>query len=165
MKINPEQSSVVKADAERDVRKLNKGGERFEDLLFRATENASSSGSPPSAASAQPLGPGAPMHLTPTQMLFPAEKSPGFESKAMDTLDNLLSRWENYAHQLAADPQGLRNANGILEDISTEIGALKANWPQESTPQPLVPELRGMLDELEVMAVTERIKFNRGDYL
>ncbi|PTN32742.1 hypothetical protein [Desulfonatronum sp. SC1] len=164
MKINPDQSSLVKADAERDVRRVNRGSERFEDLLLRATENVPSGQSPPSG-SAQPLSTGDAMRLTPTQMLFPVDKTPGFESTAMDSLDNLLSRWEKYAHQLAAQPPELRSANGILDEISTEIGALKANWPQQTPPQPMVPELRGVLDELEVMAVTERIKFNRGDYI
>lgn len=166
MKINPDQSQVVKPDAERDVRKGHKAGERFEDLLFRATEKVGSSGDESSAISSmRSINPGSAMSMTPTELLFPIEQSSGFESKAMDTLDNLLSRWENYAHQLTAQPQGLRQANGILEDISTEIGALKANWPQEQgSPQP-GPELRNMLDELEVMAVTERIKFNRGDYI
>ena len=164
MKINPDQSSLVKADAERDVRRVNRGSERFEDLLLRATENVPP-GQRSSTGPERPLNTAGPMHLTPTQMLFPPEQSAGFESKAMDTLDNLLTRWENYAHQLAAEPGGLRHANGILEEISTEIGALKANWPQQSPPQPVAPGLRGVLDELEVLAVTERIKFNRGDYL
>ncbi len=164
MKINPDQSSLVKADAERDFRRVNRGSERFEDLLLRATENNSSGQSPPSGP-VQPLSTGDAMHLTPTQMLFPAGKTPGFESTAMDSIDNLLSRWEKYAHQLTAEPPELRSANGILDEISTEIGALKANWPQQTPPQPMVPELRGVLDELEVLAVTERIKFNRGDYL
>ncbi|SDB17274.1 hypothetical protein SAMN05660653_00818 [Desulfonatronum thiosulfatophilum] len=165
MKINPEQTSALKADADRDARKVNKSGERFEDLLFRASRNGASPQDSLSPAVSQPSGPMSPMHLTPTQMLFPVENAPAFQSKAMDTFDNLLSRWENYAHQLSADPQGLRNANGILEEISEQIGTLKANWPQQGSSQPLGPELRGMLDELEVMAVTERIKFNRGDYL
>ncbi|WP_052812772.1 hypothetical protein [Desulfonatronum thioautotrophicum] len=164
MKINPDQSSLVKADAERDVRRVSRGSERFADLLQRATENAApGQGAPSGAERSQSTG--GPMHLTPTQMLFPAEPSSKFESKAMDTLDNLLSRWEKYAHQLSSEPAGLRHANGILEEISTEIGALKANWPQQTPPQPVSPELRGILDELDVLAVTERIKFNRGDYL
>ena len=164
MKINPDQSSVVKADADRDVRRVSKGSDRFGDLLSRAAENLASGQSPQSGAE-RVVNQGPPMSLTPTQMLFPVEQSPGFESKAMDTLDHLLSRWEKYAHQLTADPQGLRHANGILEDISTEINALKANWPQQTPPLPLAQDLRGVLDELEVLAVTERIKFNRGDYL
>ncbi len=164
MKINPDQSSLVKADAERDVRRVNRGSERFEDLLLRATENISSGQSPP-AGPERSLNTSGTMHLTPTQMLFPAEQTSGFESTAMDTLDNLLSRWEKYAHQLAAQPPELRSANGILEEISTEISALKANWPQQTPPQPMAPELRGVLDELDVLAVTERIKFNRGDYI
>lgn len=164
MKINPDQSPLVKVDTDRDAGKVSKGGERFEDLLLRATENAASGKSPPTGLE-RPLNTGGAMHLTPTQMLFPTAPSAGFTSQAMDSLDNLLSRWEKYAHQLTAEPLGLRQANGILENIASEIGVLKAQWPQQAQPQPLIPELRGVLDELEVLAVTERIKLNRGDYL
>lgn len=166
MKINSDQSSALRPDAERDARKTGKTGERFEDLLSRAAEKASSIAQEQAAKSSGQLPRTEPaMHLTATQMLFPPAQPPESEAKAMDTIDNLLSQWENYADQLASAPQGLRNAHDILTRISTEIGELKTDWQQENaTPAPGTG-LQSMLDELEVLAVTERIKFDRGDYI
>lgn len=160
MKINPDQVAALRPDAERPARKAGKSGESFEDLLARAAEKAG--GAMQSAHAAGTLhGPGSTGHSTATQLLFPSAAPPASETKAMDTIDNLLSQWENYADQLAASPQGLRGAHDILNRISSEIGELKASLPQGGA----APGLRGMVDELEVLAVTERIKFDRGDYV
>ena len=162
MKINPDQLAALHPDAERNTHKTSKSGERFEDLLARAAEKVGAGGQEQSQQAVGPLqGPGSAGHLTATQLLFPSAAPRASETKAMDTIDNLLSQWENYADQLAAAPQGLRNAHDILNRISSEIGDLKANLPQGGA----VPGLRNMVDELEVLAVTERIKFDRGDYV
>lgn len=166
MKINPDHLSALRPDAERDVHKAGKTGERFEDLLSRAAEKVVSTlREQSSTPSGQLPGAGSAMHLTATQLLFSPEKFPECETKAMDVIDNLLSQWENYADQLAATPQGLRKAHDILSQIFSEIGQLKANWLQDSAPAGPGPGLKSMLDELEVLAVTERIKFDRGDYI
>lgn len=164
MKINPDQSAVATPEQERDVRKIGKTGERFEDLLSRAAEKANAvSREQTSRTPGQMTGPGSAMNLTATQMLFPSVQPRASETKAMDTIDNLLSQWEKYADQLVSAPHELRNAHDMLNRISSEIGELKSNWPQEGAVASV--GLRNMLNELEVMAVTERIKFNRGDYI
>lgn len=166
MKINPDQSGAVKPDEERDVRQVRKSSERFEDLLSRAAEKMNAvSREQASRPPGQMMGPGPTMHLTAMQMLHPSAQAPATETKAMDTIDSLLSQWENYAHQLASSPHGLRNAHDTLNRISTEIGQLKANWPQDDQAAGPGADLRNMLNELEVMAVTERVKFDRGDYI
>lgn len=163
MKINPDQSSAIRPDADREAHKASKPGGSFEDLLNRAAEKAAASQAHTEKTPGQ--GAGAAMHLTATQMLFPPAKSSESETKAMDTIDNLLSQWENYADQLASAPHGLRHAHDTLTRISSEIGTLKANWPQQAVAGTPGAGLKSMLDELEVLAVTERIKFDRGDYI
>jgi hypothetical protein len=168
MKINPDHLSALRPNAERDDRntgRTGKTGQSFEDMLSRAAEKARSvSHEQASRTSDQLSGTSSPMNLRATQMLFPPATSTEPETKAMSAIDNLLSQWENYAHQLASAPQGLRGAHDLLSRISTEIGELKDNWPQGGVAAPEAG-LRSMLDELEVLAVTERIKFDRGDYI
>lgn len=164
MKINPDHLSAVRPDAERGAHKSGKTGGSFEDVLSRAAETAAAREQAAQSPERLP-GPGAAMHLTATQMLFPPSTPPESETKAMDTLDNLLSQWENYARQLAAQPRGLRHAHDTLTRISSQIGELKADWSREGSAAAPSSALRGMLDELEVLAVTERIKFDRGDYV
>ncbi len=164
MKINPDHLSAIRPDAKQDAHKSGKTDGSFEDMLSRAAEKTAAQAQPAQNLGQLP-GPGAAMHLTATQMLFPLSTSPESKTKAMDTLDNLLLQWENYARQLAAQPQGLRHAHDTLSKISSQIGELKANWSQKGSAAAPGTALRGMLDELEVLAVTERIKFDRGDYV
>jgi len=49
----------------------------------------------------------------------------------------------------------------VLEDIDGTVQQIKGENPDLATKH---PALSGMVSELEVMTVTERIKFNRGDY-
>lgn len=165
MKINPDQLAPLTPDAERAGHRSNKACERFEDLLARESEKLGANQQNRAVQTSGAVsGPGSAMNLTATQMLFPPAKSPESETKTMDTIDNLLSQWENYADHLASSPQGLRNAHDILNRISSDIGELKEKWPRGLTHPPMAG-LRSMLDELEVLAVTERIKFDRGDYI
>jgi len=81
----------------------------------------------------------------------------------MDNVNSLLSQWEKYAGQLADGGSGqLRQAYGTLENIQTGVKRLKDEHPGLDGQS---PQLSSMVNELEVMAATEQIKFNRGDYL
>ncbi len=85
------------------------------------------------------------------------------EREVMDTLDAVLDKWESYADSLGAMRQGdLRQAYGVLEDISSEVEGLKA---AAGSLEDGGGDLQSMVDTLEIMTVTERFKFNRGDYL
>jgi hypothetical protein len=176
MKINPDHLSVVRPDALREAHAVAKSdataataataksGGSFENIL--ASVAAKAAAQEQAAKSPEQLpGAGAAMHLTAAQLLLPPSKSLESEAKAMDNLDNLLLQWENYARQLAAEPHGLRHAHDTLNRISSQIGELKANWSQEGFAAAPGSGLKGMLNELDVLAVTERIKFDRGDYI
>lgn len=84
------------------------------------------------------------------------------ERAVMDNMDTLLAKWENYADQLAAGSgsDSLKQAYGVLENIETGVKQLKDDLPSDAN-----TGLGSLVNELEVMTVTEKIKFNRGDYM
>ena len=55
---------------------------------------------------------------------------------------------------------GLKQANNMLANIEDSVRQLKAATPNLSSDSPL----NSMVNELEIMTVTERNKLNRGDY-
>ncbi|MHC1711952.1 MAG: hypothetical protein AB9872_07375 [Solidesulfovibrio sp.] len=84
------------------------------------------------------------------------------EQSVMENMDTLLAQWQNYADQLAAGTGGdsLKQAYGVLENIETGVKQLKDDLPSTTS-----AGLGSLVNELEVMTVTEKIKFNRGDYI
>ncbi|MGD9607808.1 MAG: hypothetical protein AB7U59_00495 [Desulfovibrionaceae bacterium] len=83
-------------------------------------------------------------------------------SAAMDTMDSLLDQWDDYTEQLASGTQGdsLKKAYGVLENIASGVQELKNSLPVGAN-----STLSSMVNEMDVLATTEQIKFNRGDYL
>ena len=79
----------------------------------------------------------------------------------MNQVDQLLSKWENYAAGLEKPEADLRGLYATLQEISRQIKELKENFNLNSQK----PELKSILEELEIMTTTEEIKFNRGDYI
>ncbi len=82
----------------------------------------------------------------------------------IDQASGALDMWESYANTLQT-PGGegnLRQAYSLLEGIESQVSSLK-NSSKETLEQN--PELASLVNELEVMSVTEKIKFNRGDYI
>ncbi|MBF0482275.1 MAG: hypothetical protein HQK81_09305 [Desulfovibrionaceae bacterium] len=84
------------------------------------------------------------------------------ELDAMDNMESILNEWENYAGTLSsgASSSGLKQANSLLSSIEDSVRKLKEGTPQLGKDSPL----SSMVNELEVMTVTERNKLNRGDY-
>lgn len=134
----------------------------FEDVLAKesAKDGAATISSSPTAVAAAPLAPLS-GSVTGTEAAEPTTLT---EREVMDHLDLVLHKWEEYAQGLKADAPGqnLRQAYGALESISGEVGKLKQalpGLPVAST------NLKSVVEELEILTVTERFKFNRGDYL
>ncbi len=86
------------------------------------------------------------------------------ERAVMENVDVLLNQWENYADSLASggEGSGLKQAYGVLEDIESGVRKIKDDLPQIGGAN---SEIASLVNELEVMTVTEKIKFNRGDYI
>lgn len=83
------------------------------------------------------------------------------ETPFMNQMDSLLNMWENYAADMDSPDSSLKKVYDHLQNISQEIKNLKNSSSFENQR----PEVKSMIQELEVMTTTEEIKFNRGDYL
>ncbi len=125
------------------------------DAVGSVTQNASPLGVQPSVVQ-QVLVQNA-ANVAASDTLSPTDKVLNQASGALDML-------ESYASTLRK-PEGkgnLREAYSLLEGIESQVSALKKE-SKETLEQN--PELASLVNELEVMSVTEKMKFNRGDYV
>lgn len=159
MKISNDQVSAVEQQqrAERGSQGETQGGVAFGELLAREMDEGSVSA----------LGVGGPRPLGVNPLLMaqvPAVEKPQAEQKVMESLDSLLNDWEEYAGQLESQGESmdLKDAYKRLSRIGGEIERLKAENPDMGQKN---PGLKSIVDELEVLSVTETFKFNRGDYV
>ena len=94
----------------------------------------------------------------------PAGFSPE-EDKFMDEVSELLEVVDSYGAALAGEGKeqtqaSLKSVYSLLETIGGKTEQLKGDLAQIGNN----PVLSGILNELEVMAATEKFKLNRGDY-
>jgi len=165
MKIQPDQINALTQDATEKSKAIRSGDAEnpFGDILAKEVGAAASRAAP---SSAPPLSGG----LVGVSGLFGADEveSAGNlsekERAVMENVDVLLNQWENYAEQLASGDEGagLKQAYGVLENIETGVKKIKDDLPGIGSAS---SDLESLVNELEVMAVTEKIKFNRGDYI
>lgn len=105
-----------------------------------------------------------------SQMLL---QNVGGEPEAYDQRDLLentfnnasgtLDLWDTYAKKLGSSQNtDLREAYSILESIGNQVEQLKSNASNLNTPN---FGLNSFINEMDIMATTEKIKFNRGDYV
>lgn len=160
MKINPDQVNALE-QKKNQVENKKPTKEAFGDVFAKETEK--------DAAAVSPRVSGPPLDKVPMDRLLMAEQASQDGQKAsgrqlMDNIDSLLSQWENYADVIGrpGSPADLKSAYGNLENIESGIKDLKSTMPNMATAN---PALKSVVDELEILAVTERIKFDRGDYV
>jgi hypothetical protein len=131
------------------------------------TESAQSAASvvPPGAAGIDPLlmvsAPDSVDGVDGVDSVDAASDSTGLD-QAMEQLDGLLNNWDAYARELGqgTSSSGLRGAYSMLQGIDSSLRDLKQNMSNLSDHEGLA----SVVNELEVMAATEKFKFNRGDY-
>lgn len=162
MKIHPDQLRAIEQEkAKSDRAKQQDKG--FEDLLAKEVGKADGAGGK-SAAAVPPPGAGMSSMILAAQAAAGADATTDSGHSVMESLESLLNEWENYAEDLQAAPESLnlRRANGTLENIEQGVASLKDSHPELEKDH---PGLQAVVDEIEILAVTERIKFNRGDYI
>jgi hypothetical protein len=77
--------------------------------------------------------------------------------------EGMLGSFEDYADQLALEDRAdLRNAFSSLQNIRKQLEDFKTRFASSATGPGTAAEL---LNEMDVLATTEIIKFNRGDYI
>lgn len=80
---------------------------------------------------------------------------------AMDQAAGTLDLWDNYARALGSSGNtALRDAYALLEGIDGQLASLRSSPAMGKS-----AVFDGLVNELEILAATEKFKFNRGDYL
>lgn len=81
---------------------------------------------------------------------------------AFEEASGTLELWDSYAQTLgrSSSDTALRDAYEILQGIDSRISQLRTNPMSGKNAQ-----FDDILNELEILSVTEKFKFNRGDYL
>ena len=157
MKIHPDQIEGVQPEQTQRKNKANQPGQAFGEILNQEV--------------AKPDAP-APMQGTmPPQIMNPliaSEATSGVQRVDAATtavagqVESILDKWDSYGATLAGPQGGLKSAYGTLDEIASEVAALKNGQPDLAATQ---PGLQSIVDELDTLTATERFKFNRGDYV
>lgn len=164
MKIHPDQLEGVRPDSASQTNRVKPPSTAFGDLLNQEVAKSDTETTKTSAPLPPPGGLGtlsALMGVGNVEAVAPAANA---EKAIMEKVENLLDKWDQYAQNLqgGSGAVNLKEAYGVLEDIDGTVQQIKGENPNLAQQS---PALQGVVSELEVMAVTERIKFNRGDYL
>ena len=162
MKIQTDQLTALRQTTEQS-KGTQDSSDAFAALLAQQTGTASVA--PSSGLTVPPLSSLSGIDLSSLQGVDSTEASEEIneqERAVMENVDTLLAEWENYADKLAAGSgsDSLKQAYGVLEHIESGVRQLKEDLPESTT-----AGLGSLVNELEVMTVTEKFKFNRGDYM
>ena len=158
MKINPEQLKHLLEQNQKEKTGKGPADRSFQDILNKTIQPGEDSSPPVS-----PLKDTSQLYALQTELqtsnINQARPDDGHGQEIMHRLESVLDQWEKYSQSLKAPD--LRNSFSILESIGHDLQNLQAELGQDSDS---APEVNSLLNELEVMTVTERIKLNRGDY-
>lgn len=156
MKIRTDQLQVP-SEEQRKIRQDAEVKSGFGDLLAR---ELGKSGETAAVASPPPLAAPPLLGVEASQAVETGEPA---EHTVMESVESLLNDWEKYADELDTtdDEPHLKQAYNTLERIGDQVKKLKDENPGLVEAS---PELKSLVDEIEIMTVTETVKFNRGDY-
>lgn len=163
MKIHPDQLEGVRLDPTTQSNRGTQTGTAFDALLNQEVEKSGTQSASSTAPLPPPGGLGTLSALIGTQGVEATTPTTTAENAIMDTVDNVLDKWDQYAQSLQStgNSASLKKAYGVLEDIDGAVKQIRGDNPDLAEKY---PALQGVVSELEAMTVTERIKFNRGDY-
>lgn len=137
----------------------------FDDILMQQMGAAQTG-----AGGAVPLPPGAARAGLISQLLLSDSGAPAAANAdeavmqaAFEGASGALDLWDAYARAVDSGASSdLRQAYGLLADIDSQVSSLRQ---KASAARGLNPGLDSLLNELEVLTATEKVKFNRGDYM
>lgn len=138
-----------------------KAGDEFATLLARELQGgqAAASGQVSAGQNTAALA----MQIRSVQELGGAKASVESDAIYTESVDKLLNKWDLYSQALARpEAASLKDVNSLLDGMGAELAALKAALPEL---EGAGAGLSGLVNELEVLTTTERVKLNRGDYL
>lgn len=163
MKIHPDQLESVRLDPTTQTSRGTQSSTAFGDIL---SQEVTKTGAQPTSSIASlppPGGLGTLSALIGVQEVEATTPVTQAENAIMDKVDSVLDKWDQYAQSLqsTASSASLKQAYGVLDDIDGAMQQIRGANPDLAEK---FPALQGVVSELEAMTVTERIKFNRGDY-
>ncbi len=165
MKISNEQIRALQQEMESRRTTQARDASGFDALLTRQLDAGKAQGVAPATDTrlAAPQGGPAPLADALEGIAAAGGNAEGIVDSIAARMEGMFSGMEEYAALLASSQEGaLRGAYGLLENMTGEITALRAAFPDMEAAH---PELAAMVNELDVLATTETFKFNRGDYL
>jgi hypothetical protein len=155
MKIRPDQIEGVQPEQSQRKDKAKQPEQAFGDLLNQEVARGDA--------------PAAMQGATPPPIVNPlvaagavANVSDVTAERVSGQVESILDKWDNYAETLSGTDAGLKSAYGTLDDIASEVAAIRSEQPELGQSH---PGLNAIVDELETLAATEQFKFNRGDYV
>lgn len=154
MKIHPDQIEGVQPEQSQRKNKANAPGQAFGDLL---NQEVAKGHSPQVQGVAPPPIVNPLIGVQATQQVAPAGADAG---AVAGSVESILDKWDSYAADLAGEG-GLKNAYATLDEIASDVAAIKEGQPDLAATH---PGLKSIVDELETLTATEQFKFNRGDY-
>ncbi|MDP2848296.1 MAG: hypothetical protein Q8O35_08895 [Humidesulfovibrio sp.] len=163
MKIHPDHLESVRLDPTTQTSRGTQSSTAFGDIL---SQEVTKTGAQPTSSIASlppPGGLGTLSALIGVQEVEATTPVTQAENAIMDKVDSVLDKWDQYAQSLqsTASSASLKQAYGVLDDIDGAMQQIRGANPDLAEK---FPALQGVVSELEAMTVTERIKFNRGDY-
>lgn len=163
MKIHPDQLESVRLDPTTQPNRGTQTGTAFGDLLSQEVGKTSPQSTSSTASLPPPGGLGTLTALIGAQEVEATTPVTQAENAIMDKVDSVLDKWDQYAQSLQSTTSSasLKQAYGVLDDIDGAVQRIRGDNPDLAQKY---PALQGVVSELEAMTVTERIKFNRGDY-
>ncbi len=166
MKILPDQLERVRLEQQQSAQ-TNRGaqqtGDAFGDILSGEVAKTSSQSTASTASLPPPGGLGTLSALVGAQDVEATSEVNNSGSAIMDKVDSVLDKLDQYAQNLqgTSGDSSLKDAYGVLDDIDSAVQDIRSANPNLAQSN---PGLQNVVSELEAMTMTERIKFNRGDY-
>jgi hypothetical protein len=163
MKINPEELGAIQGQQTTPTRKQQAGTSGFEELLtetLATQENQTTAGI--AAPAPPPAGLIANMLLGADSAQETKEDEEALLQDAFTQASGALDKWDSYAQSLKTPGGTLRDSYALLEEIDSTVSGLRQDT---AALRDRSPAMDSLLNELEIMTLTEKIKFNRGDYL
>jgi hypothetical protein len=161
MKISSEQIRILQEDGRKSGVKPDAAA--FDALLSREID-ADAPQNPavePAVLRAPAVLPG--LEAAPARKSGGVENTPDILEEEVRMFEGMLDGFENYAKNMALDERAdLRGAFASLENIHRRLEDFKTRFPDAAAGPGAAAEI---LNEMDVLATTETIKFNRGDYL
>ncbi len=160
VKIHSDQSVEALNREQAKTRTAAPTGQAFGDLLSQeVSKTGTKAVAPPPPGGLFTMNP-----LLGVQSTSAVDATSGTEDEVVQSVEKVLDKWSDYAEKLgnSKSSDSLKAAYGQLEAASVQTAALKEKYQDLADKS---PKLKEIFQNLDTVLATEKVKFNRGDYL